>query len=93
MHIGLGHDTAAFRPIWFEKNMRDSAAFLQQLSTASMHLSLVQGNDPSQAFVYQQMAIRSVNDRLSDPVQSLSSGIVATVVSFLIYDVINIVSI
>lgn len=73
--------------------MRDPAAFMQQLSTASMNLSLVQGNDPSQAFVYQQMAIRSVNGRLSDPVQSLSSGIVAAVVSFLLYDVITIVSI
>lgn len=54
-----------------------------------MHLSLVQGIDPSQAFIYQQKAIHSVNNRLSDPVQSLSSGIVAAVVSFLVYDVRN----
>ena len=89
MHTGLGPGTAAFKSIWFEKSMRDPAAFLQQLSTTSMHLSLIQGNDPSQAFIYQQMAIHSVNDRLSDPVQSLSSGIAAAVVSFLVYDVIN----
>jgi hypothetical protein len=52
-----------------------------------MHVSLLQGNDPSQAFVYQQRAIRSNNERLSDPVQSVSSGIVAAVISFLVYDV------
>ena len=54
-----------------------------------MHLSLIQGRDPSQAFVYQQMAIRSVNSRLSDPVKSLSSGIVAAIISFLVYDVMS----
>jgi hypothetical protein len=52
-----------------------------------MHVSLLQGNDPSHAFACQQRAIRSINERLSDPVQSVSSGIVAAVISFLVYDV------
>lgn len=78
----------AFRQIWFGLILRDPASFFQQLSTTIMHQRLFHGaGDESKVLTYQQMALQSVNERLSDPVFGLSDGIVGTVVSFLTNDV------
>jgi hypothetical protein len=78
----------AFRQIWLGMILRDAASFFQQLSTTIMHQRLVHGaDDESKVLTYQQMALQSVNERLSDPVLGLSDGIVGTVVSFLTNDV------
>lgn len=66
----------------------DPASFLQMLSTTVSHQMYVQGKkDDHRAMRYQQMALRSVNERLSDPIHGISDGIVGAVVSFLTYDV------
>jgi hypothetical protein len=68
--------------------LRDPASFFQQLSTTITHRSAVyQTNDKQKALVYHQQALRSVNERLGDPVLGVSDGVVGTVVSFLTGDV------
>ena len=58
------------------------------MSTTIKHQILVHGiGDDRKAIMHQQMALRSVNERLSDPVLGVSDGIVGTIVSFLTHDV------
>lgn len=58
------------------------------MSTTLIHQRLVHGaGDESNVLTYQQMALQSVSERLSDPVLGLIDGIVRTVVSFLTNDV------
>lgn len=78
----------AFRPIWFGMVLLDPASFWQQLSTTSKHQSVFhQKGDEIESLKYEQLALRSVNDRLSDRVKGISDGIIRTIICFLTHDV------
>lgn len=61
---------------------------MQQLSTTITHQVLLHGRgDSNLALLYQQRALRSVNERLADPVLGIGEGVVGAVVSFLTFGV------
>ena len=73
--------------MWFALVMRDPASLLEMLGTTVMHLSVKYGWKSSKLLEYKQRALRCVSERLQDPVLGVSAGVVATILSFLDYNV------
>jgi hypothetical protein len=67
--------------------MRDLASLLEMLGTTVMHMSVKCGWKSSKLLEYKQRALRCVSERLQDPVLGVSAGVVATILSFLDYNV------
>lgn len=65
--------------------MQDPAGFRQILCSSAMHQARLRGEVESlntEAIDYSTHAIQSVNQRLMDPVQGISDGIIAAVLAF-----------
>ena len=78
----------AFRPVWFGLFIKDPASLLQLMSTATLHRNYTHGTqDEGRAVTYRQKAWKSVNDRLADPVQCTTDGVMSAILAFLILDV------
>lgn len=68
--------------------MKDSAAFLGMMAAAMAHRDYTHGLNNNTKFQFlRQQAWMSVNDRLADPAQCTSDGVLAAILSFLILDV------
>lgn len=67
--------------------LHDAASFLQQLSTTSKHqFEFHRRGDELDSLKYEQLALRSVNERLSNPVHCIGDGIIRTIICFLTHD-------
>ena len=74
--------------IGFFKTVLDDAAFRQILCTASSHMTHLRHQpQSSEAIVLSSEAIRSINIRISDPVQCLSDGVIITIIAFACHSV------
>lgn len=76
---------ATFRQVWFKFLMRDPASLLQMLSIAVIERAKKSGGDTNKSLSYYQRALRSVNERLGDPILGLSDGIIGSIMCFLTY--------
>lgn len=69
--------------IGFFKTVLDEAAFRQLLCTSSAHMTrLRDGTENPEAIILSTQAIRSVNNRITDPVQAISDGVLITILAF-----------
>ena len=82
----LGH----FREVWFPLALADPAAFHQTLGHSVMHLAHLRqstGKDTSLAIAHYAAAVRSVNERLADPILGIDDGIIAAIIALACHDV------
>jgi hypothetical protein len=70
--------------IGFFQTVRDEAAFRQILCTSSSHMTFLRGSgeENPEAIVLSTEAIRSINRRIADPRESLSDGVLITILAF-----------
>ncbi|KFY94298.1 hypothetical protein V498_03933 [Pseudogymnoascus sp. VKM F-4517 (FW-2822)] len=69
--------------IGFFKTVLDEAAFRQLLCTSSAHMTRLRDEteDP-ETIILSTQAIRSVNNRIADPVLAISDGVLVTIIAF-----------
>ena len=78
------------RIIWISVGMSDRSAF--QLSLAHSALLMARQDDPriqenNEALKYYTNALNSVNNRLCDPTDNTSEGIIGAILGFCCYEV------
>ena len=76
--------------IWYTIGMSDGGAFNITLASAIFHQNLFLGNpvaDDTESTVYYTNSIQSMTQRLQDPRESTSDGVVATILGLTCFDV------
>ncbi|RDL34426.1 uncharacterized protein BP5553_07554 [Venustampulla echinocandica] len=70
--------------IGFFASMKDPAGFCQILSTSASHMEQLRGTGAKspEAIALSTRALRSLNSRLTDPLASISDGVIATILAF-----------
>lgn len=70
-------------------SLSDPALFYEILSHISRDVTASQTDykGEKQAFTFHSQALQSVNKRLSDPVESVSDGVIATIIGFACFSV------
>ncbi len=79
-----------FRDCWFPIGMLDAAAFHQILSNSALHLgSLKTEGTPEtlESIKYHSEAVKSVQERIADPIRGITDGIIVTIIAFACHDV------
>lgn len=77
--------------IGFFKTVLDEAAFRQLLCTSSAHMTRLRDmtTDNPESIILSTQAIRSVSNRIADPVQGISDGVLITILAFACHAVRN----
>jgi hypothetical protein len=80
-----------FKESWLPAAMSDPAAFHQILSNIALSISIVRGQgvilDNPVSVAHNSLAVRTVNNRLSDPVEGISDGTMTSVLGMTCHSV------
>ncbi|KAH6663250.1 hypothetical protein B0J14DRAFT_609640 [Halenospora varia] len=86
LHSGSFDEVASFRNVWFTMTLGDEGSFYQILSTMRRHLAVIRGEpDQHSSDWLHNKAIQSVRQRIVDPLEAVTDGMVASVICFLTY--------
>lgn len=78
-----------FRDSWLALSLEDLGSFQEVLSNLASHVAKLVDRTvyQEQAAKHHAAAVRSVNTRLSDPVERISDGVVQSVITFACFSV------
>jgi hypothetical protein len=76
--------------IGFFKTVLDEAAFRQLLCTSSAHMTRLRDvAENPESIILSTQAIQSISNRIADPVQGISDGVLITILAFACHAVRN----
>ncbi|CZR67426.1 uncharacterized protein PAC_17325 [Phialocephala subalpina] len=91
--VNTGEDPTfkTLRDRWLPVAVRDAATFHQFLANVSLNISRVRGEnlDNAVSIAHHSLAIRSVNQKLSDPNLRTSGDVIASILCFVCYSTVK----
>lgn len=93
VHADADYSYRPFRKIWFSMALRDGSAFTLCLANASMfreearHPASFRYEACEEALTYYGCCVRQVTERLSDPTDCTSEGVITTILGLICHDV------
>ena len=87
VYTGTDPVLKTFRNSWLPTALKDPATFHQFLANVSLNLYQIQGRARSRTVSgeHHAIALRTVNNALSDPTRNTADAIVASIVTFVCY--------
>jgi len=93
VHAEADYHYRPFRTVWFTMSLHDHSAFRLAMANAAMFLAekhrpqTFRYEDCHEALKYYGQCVRQITDRLADPVDSTSEGVVTTILGLICHDV------
>jgi len=93
VHAEADYQYRPFRTVWFTMSLHDHSAFRLAMANAAMflgekhHPQTFRYEHCHEALKYYGQCVRQITDRLADPTDCTSEGVVTTILGLICHDV------